>query len=127
MTLPVEWIVPDWPAPGRVRAFVTTRAGGVSAGDYASMNLRRTAERTLKADLMPWSDGVLVRKRLDPHMATFERYRFDERHGQVTVPARPSAAIMKSVASAIIGAIRGLRRYRACRRSTRRIQHADSV
>ena len=31
--------------------------------DYSSMNLRRTAERTLKADLMPWSDGVLVRKR----------------------------------------------------------------
>ena len=31
--------------------------------DFASMNLRRTAERTLKADLMPWSDGVLVRKR----------------------------------------------------------------
>jgi alpha-glucosidase len=31
--------------------------------DYASMNLRRTAERTLKADLMPWSDGALVRKR----------------------------------------------------------------
>ena len=30
--------------------------------DYASMNLRRTAERTLKADLTPWSDGVLVRK-----------------------------------------------------------------
>jgi alpha-glucosidase len=31
--------------------------------DYSSMNLRRTAERTLKADLMPWSDGVLVRRR----------------------------------------------------------------
>jgi alpha-glucosidase len=31
--------------------------------DYASMNLRRTAERTFKADLMPWSDGILVRKR----------------------------------------------------------------
>jgi alpha-glucosidase len=31
--------------------------------DYASMNLRRTSERTLKADLMPWSDGVAVRKR----------------------------------------------------------------
>jgi alpha-glucosidase len=30
--------------------------------DYSSMNLRRIAERTLKADLMPWSDGVLVRK-----------------------------------------------------------------
>ena len=39
MSLPGEWIVPDWPAPPRVRAFVTTRAGGVSAGEYASMNL----------------------------------------------------------------------------------------
>jgi YfiH family protein len=39
MTLDPRWIVPDWPAPKRVRAFVTTRAGGVSGGDYASMNL----------------------------------------------------------------------------------------
>jgi hypothetical protein len=35
----VDWIVPDWPAPARVRAFVTTRAGGVSEGDYGSLNL----------------------------------------------------------------------------------------
>ena len=34
-----EWLVPDWPAAPRVRALVTTRAGGVSTGDYASMNL----------------------------------------------------------------------------------------
>lgn len=34
-----DWITPDWPAPRRVRAFVTTRAGGVSEGEYASMNL----------------------------------------------------------------------------------------
>ena len=34
-----DWIVPDWPAPARVRAFVTTRAGGVSRGAYATMNL----------------------------------------------------------------------------------------
>ena len=39
MNLPEEWIVPGWPAPARVRAFVTTRAGGVSAGEHASMNL----------------------------------------------------------------------------------------
>jgi polyphenol oxidase len=39
MTLNPEWLVPDWPAPARVRAFVTTRAGGVSTGQYASMNL----------------------------------------------------------------------------------------
>jgi len=34
-----QWIIPDWPAPRQVRALVTTRAGGVSAGPYASMNL----------------------------------------------------------------------------------------
>jgi YfiH family protein len=37
--LPEGWIVPDWPAPAAVRAFVTTRAGGVSEGPHASMNL----------------------------------------------------------------------------------------
>ena len=39
MSLPAAWIVPDWPAPAGVRAFVTTRAGGVSSGAYASFNL----------------------------------------------------------------------------------------
>jgi len=34
-----HWIVPDWPAVARVRAFTTTRTGGVSQGCYASMNL----------------------------------------------------------------------------------------
>ncbi|KAF0101031.1 MAG: hypothetical protein FD187_227 [bacterium] len=33
-----DWIVPDWPAPTRVRALVTTRAGGVSVSPYDSMN-----------------------------------------------------------------------------------------
>lgn len=39
MSRPGEWIEPDWPAPPRVRAFVTTRAGGHSEGEYGSMNL----------------------------------------------------------------------------------------
>jgi YfiH family protein len=34
-----DWIVPNWPAPRSVRALITTRAGGVSAGPYASFNL----------------------------------------------------------------------------------------
>lgn len=38
MTDPV-FIEPDWPAPARVRALVTTRVGGVSQGAYASLNL----------------------------------------------------------------------------------------
>ncbi|MGH8225075.1 MAG: peptidoglycan editing factor PgeF [Gammaproteobacteria bacterium] len=33
------WIEPDWEAPPAVRALVTTRAGGVSSGPYASLNL----------------------------------------------------------------------------------------
>jgi len=32
-------IIPDWPAPFNVRALQTTRAGGVSVGAYASLNL----------------------------------------------------------------------------------------
>ena len=36
-----DWLVPDWPAPSHVRAFATTRAGGVSEGEFASMNLGR--------------------------------------------------------------------------------------
>jgi YfiH family protein len=39
MTLPREWLLPDWDVSPRVRAFVTTRAGGASAGEYGSMNL----------------------------------------------------------------------------------------
>jgi len=37
--VPFDWIEPDWPAPPRVRALVTTRSGGVSGGPYASLNL----------------------------------------------------------------------------------------
>jgi len=38
-----RWIVPGWPAPRRVHGFVTTRAGGVSTGEYASLNLGRSS------------------------------------------------------------------------------------
>jgi hypothetical protein len=34
-----DWIVPDWPAPPRVRALMTTRNGGVSQAPFDSMNL----------------------------------------------------------------------------------------
>lgn len=33
------WLIPDWPAPARVRALCTTRAGGVSRPPYNALNL----------------------------------------------------------------------------------------
>lgn len=35
----IEALIPDWPAPGRVKALVTTRGGGVSHAPYGSLNL----------------------------------------------------------------------------------------
>jgi YfiH family protein len=35
----VSWALPDWPAPGGVRALSTFRTGGTSAAPYASLNL----------------------------------------------------------------------------------------
>ena len=34
-----EMIEPDWPGPAHVKAYSTTREGGVGTGDYASFNL----------------------------------------------------------------------------------------
>jgi purine-nucleoside/S-methyl-5'-thioadenosine phosphorylase / adenosine deaminase len=35
----IEWLVPDWPAPRKVRVVSTQRTGGTSKGPYASLNL----------------------------------------------------------------------------------------
>lgn len=39
MNLHPDWIIPVWPAPANVRAFITTRAGGASGGVYSALNL----------------------------------------------------------------------------------------
>jgi YfiH family protein len=41
---PADWLVPDWPAPDRVKACVTTQAGGVSVAPFASFNLGEHVE-----------------------------------------------------------------------------------
>jgi YfiH family protein len=38
MSIPEDWIVPDWPAPACVHAVTTTRPGGLSQGAFSSMN-----------------------------------------------------------------------------------------
>src|SRR5688500_12731813 len=35
----VTWLTPDWPAPPNVCAAATLRSGGISADEYASLNL----------------------------------------------------------------------------------------
>lgn len=34
-----DWLQPDWPAPGNVRALCTTRSGGRSSAPWSSLNL----------------------------------------------------------------------------------------
>ena len=41
----VDWIVPRWPVPSSVQAFVTTRNGGVSHGPRASLDLGNASGR----------------------------------------------------------------------------------
>ncbi|MDO8697446.1 MAG: laccase domain-containing protein, partial [Pseudomonas sp.] len=36
---PEDWLLPDWPAPARVKACVTTRVGGISRAPFDSFNL----------------------------------------------------------------------------------------
>lgn len=69
----LAWLAPDWPAPAQVRAYSTTRRGGVSEGPYASLNLathvgddprhvaenRRRLQRALQLPAVPhWLQQV---------------------------------------------------------------------
>ena len=60
------WISPDWPAPPQVQALLTTRAGGVSVGPYASMN---PADHVGDDPLATWRNREILRAVLpaEPH------------------------------------------------------------
>jgi len=61
--LPLEKIEADWPAPSHIHAFTTTRAGGVSTGPYAGLNLGERCGDQL--------DSVLEnRRRLGAHLSS---------------------------------------------------------
>ena len=56
-----EFVQPDWPAPGNVRACTTSRAGGVSAPPYDSFNL---ASHVKDAEQSVWQNRALLMERL---------------------------------------------------------------
>lgn len=82
MSLPHGWIVPDWPAPPPVRAFVTSRAGGVSAGEYGTLNLGANsgddpssvaANRAIVRALLP-ADPAYLAQVHGVHVADLDRH-----------------------------------------------------
>lgn len=88
--IPREWIVPDWPAPERVRAFATTRHGGVSEGEYGTMNLRAGGDdnpehvarnRLILRDALPEMPDWLI-----------QRHTVDVARWGETKPAEPTVA-----------------------------------
>ncbi len=66
--LNVQWTVPDWPAPDRVQAAVTTRQGGYSLPPYGGWNL---GDHVGDAPYKVAANRRLLRERLhlpaDPH------------------------------------------------------------
>jgi hypothetical protein len=81
VSVPRDWLVPGWNAPAHVRAFVTTRAGGVSRGEYASMNLgyssgddagRVERNRTIVREHLP-SDPRWMKQVHGTHAAHIDR------------------------------------------------------
>ena len=74
-----NWIVPQWPVPPTVQALITTRYGGVSTGQYASMNLGDTVG----------DDPALVRenrRQLCLHLPSEPRW-LQQIHGDTVVEA----------------------------------------
>lgn len=102
-----DWIVPDWPVPARVRAFVTTRDGGVSTGTWGSspgpsggMNLGRGSGDAPEA-------VAANRERLRAYLPG-EPYWLHQVHGARVVDADvPPAEVAPPRADAAVAAVAG--------------------
>lgn len=88
---PFDWITPDWPAPPRVRALVTTRSGGVSIGPYASLNLGIAVNDDPKA-------VAENRARVRAHLPEEPRW-LKQVHGAAVVAGESVSALVEADAS----------------------------
>jgi YfiH family protein len=96
-----DWIVPDWPAPSRVRAFVTTRSGGVSEGEYASMNLAASSGDDIARVMR---NREIVRERL-PEAPQWMRQVHGTRVADLDRPAEGLAAGADAAATGVTGRV----------------------
>jgi YfiH family protein len=89
----MDWIEPDWPSPSPVRAFCTTRNGGVSVGAFASLNL---ADHVGDEPLRVAQNRALMRERLglpaEPHW-------LQQVHGCVVADATATIGVCRADAA----------------------------
>ncbi|MBV4451293.1 MULTISPECIES: peptidoglycan editing factor PgeF [Pseudomonas] len=78
-------LIPDWPAPARVKACVTTRSGGVSLAPYDSLNLGDHVEDNLQA--------VLENRRRLTDAFAIQPAWLRQVHGVSVVEADPSRTV----------------------------------
>lgn len=81
-------LTPEWPAPSHVKAFTTTRSGGVSHPPYASLNLATHVGDNL-------NDVLANRKRLiETGVLPHEPFWLNQTHSTNVVEAQQSAALI---------------------------------
>jgi YfiH family protein len=88
----LDWIVPRWSAPARVRALVTTRNGGVSAPPYATMNVGVASPPRARGDS---ADAVAENRRRVRRFLPGEPIWMSQVHG--TSVARVDAGAAASI------------------------------
>ena len=96
-----EFLYPDWPAPGHVRAAASTRVGGVSRNAYAGFNL--AAHVGDRPEDVRQNREILARTLRLPG----EPYWLDQQHGAVVreAQAMPESAKADASCSACVGPV----------------------
>ena len=84
MNIAADWIVPDWPVSGRVRALINTRHGGASCGVYAGFNLGERVGDDAHA--------VVSNRRILRRLLPDEPVWMRQVHGTRVIEAEPSSA-----------------------------------
>ncbi|MGI9132909.1 MAG: peptidoglycan editing factor PgeF [Rhodoferax sp.] len=91
-----QWLLPQWPAPARVRALCSTRLGGSSVGAFASLNL---GDHVGDAAAAVAHNRQLLRQTMDGARPVF----LHQVHGQHTLNLRPDSQDGQAADAAFTG------------------------